>query len=1084
MVGILSDNAKKSSKKFSVGFNSDTNNAKVFFDKKQAKEHLLNTWGIYENLSNACFSLYFKGETQNLESAVKFCIEPIKDMKLQANTIYAKTIDELIDKAVNHVEKMLRNYGIINVYASLNPVENTGIGRGTSKDVKAFKFLWLDIDYKEKVVDEKEMEFEGCRELDDFALKCYFRVNNKVYKFERPPLSEIYDRLTKLGIPLPTYVIDSGRGYHLYWLLDGEHDPRIEPKKGSNDINIAQLERNFVDVLSYTGIPVDTSAKDPVRMLRLPGTINPKNGRMAKIIVNNGVDYSLYSPYLFKKVIERINKEKINEANKKNNNSKKAKEDKPISKKQQPDDLTVKQKKGKKLRRLTKEEKRKLYRLIKRVYKEGHRDNICRYLAGYCANKKIHPISCADIIVRLYNKLESKHLHKDTLAVRLHNIVYTYKKKGINTDKYNEIFQKRYKVTPYGANKDIPKGAIKGRSGLEKEFIDVFIEELKEDNTKQYTEKEIERIATEKAYSLLHEIDKVIKGKHKSKEENKVETTNTSTLKLFVVNKGLRQYVFIDPETYACGYAKLNKKGEIETTEPIINAIPQKIEILSNPILQMYKIPPTTKSTWLRLRTDPNTGEKKVELIELDPGTIEDIHKQLDHNHLLRDDVKGLKVLRIIISDGVKEGWVTINNKYYNQGFFYDLETRKIIVVNYDITMPSKEEVNNALSILEKIINIYYQESIAEVVNAVLLDTLLPFNFAIKTEATFNGKQRWLPNLFIYGPKGTGKTTLLLILLHIWGVANSPLHRLHGSKVDSVAKLGRTVNKSTLPMGFDELPKLIEGDSYSNTIKGCSAQLTVRDISQDKEGKYTWLNEANFIATTNMLIPQDDALGRRFFIISLNHEIPEERQRKFHNEIEPQQGKLAVIGKVIANEIVNHPELIINETVIERDWHNIALELMRRVYEYAGREMPEFWYTKYESEQKTKVDKLEMITALIKKAVIDIFNKRSHERDMDYKEMFLKTLMKGWLDGLELDLPNLKITTTFMELYINPELPNMSLKEMCILFSGEYKSIRVKTGVTTGCLIDAEKFVAINTGTEISEEELSSLDDYTKEEYR
>jgi hypothetical protein len=72
--------------------------------------------------------------------------------------------------------------------------------------------------------------------------------------------------LATLATP-PSVVVDSGGGYHVYWLLD-------EPLILDNDViraRAARFQREWV-----TCVRGDGSAKDLARMLRLPGTLNHK----------------------------------------------------------------------------------------------------------------------------------------------------------------------------------------------------------------------------------------------------------------------------------------------------------------------------------------------------------------------------------------------------------------------------------------------------------------------------------------------------------------------------------------------------------------------------------------------------------------------------------------------------------------------------------------------------------------------------------------------------------------------------------------------------------------------------------------
>ncbi|MEM1831299.1 MAG: hypothetical protein QXJ97_07210 [Desulfurococcaceae archaeon] len=76
------------------------------------------------------------------------------------------------------------------------------------------RWLWIDLDYKEPV---DEPSFEGCKELEDHALECYYQEGDKWIHVKRPPLSQVLEDVkNKLGLE-PYYVVDSGAGYHLYF---------------------------------------------------------------------------------------------------------------------------------------------------------------------------------------------------------------------------------------------------------------------------------------------------------------------------------------------------------------------------------------------------------------------------------------------------------------------------------------------------------------------------------------------------------------------------------------------------------------------------------------------------------------------------------------------------------------------------------------------------------------------------------------------------------------------------------------------------------------------------------------------------
>jgi hypothetical protein len=92
------------------------------------------------------------------------------------------------------------------------------------------------------------------------------------------------DALSDAKMPEPSLVIYSGRGMHLYWLLDATP---------AQAIPVWQLIENaLVDALKPLG--ADPAAKDCTRVLRLCGTINSKNGAEVHGRILSGLRWTLH----------------------------------------------------------------------------------------------------------------------------------------------------------------------------------------------------------------------------------------------------------------------------------------------------------------------------------------------------------------------------------------------------------------------------------------------------------------------------------------------------------------------------------------------------------------------------------------------------------------------------------------------------------------------------------------------------------------------------------------------------------------------------------------------------------------------
>ena len=86
-------------------------------------------------------------------------------------------------------------------------------------------------------------------------------------------------------IPRPTLVVDSGRGIHLYW--------RIQNAPYKALYSWQQLEDYLYNNLKH--LWADRLATDAARLLRLPNTINSRNGALCRILyMNNDLTYNMY----------------------------------------------------------------------------------------------------------------------------------------------------------------------------------------------------------------------------------------------------------------------------------------------------------------------------------------------------------------------------------------------------------------------------------------------------------------------------------------------------------------------------------------------------------------------------------------------------------------------------------------------------------------------------------------------------------------------------------------------------------------------------------------------------------------------
>lgn len=168
-------------------------------------------------------------------------------------------------KIYDHFERI---HGHEDVYIS----PNTTYRYKRDSDVKQFRSLYIDIDVE---------------------------TYGKHTKLETRSIIDILVAEDK--IPKPSQIIDSGRGFHLYFRI------HIEPKQAEQIFR--ELEYYLYFQLKDLG--ADRAATDSVRVLRIPGTINSRNGAVCKIVYqDNNIKYTmreLWQHYIGDKVHKEKN---------------------------------------------------------------------------------------------------------------------------------------------------------------------------------------------------------------------------------------------------------------------------------------------------------------------------------------------------------------------------------------------------------------------------------------------------------------------------------------------------------------------------------------------------------------------------------------------------------------------------------------------------------------------------------------------------------------------------------------------------------------------------------------------------------
>ncbi|MGC8567498.1 MAG: DUF5906 domain-containing protein [Caldisphaera sp.] len=302
-------------------------------------------------------------------------IRALENNKVKLNIFYR--IGEMkIDEVCDLIKQKL------DIYVGVLPREKKC---GRDECIKKGNLLWADHDFHNDVSKKPSLEEE------------------KNYIFSK---LDIY----------PTLLVDSGRGYHIYFKLEEFID--IKTIRGINE-KIANA------------LGSDPQVINPSRIMRLPGSYNRKADKNAEIVM-----YWPYQTYSAKKLIDSLNK----------------------NGKQKESDNIENRNYG--LIELEGDKINEIAELFKEFYVKGVRNSLVLGISGFLLFRKISPISAVEIIKKLHDETNDE----ESLKTRLSPVVYTYEKAGINLKSYE--IKEVAGVDPYGLNKDIKEENVSWRHWL------------------------------------------------------------------------------------------------------------------------------------------------------------------------------------------------------------------------------------------------------------------------------------------------------------------------------------------------------------------------------------------------------------------------------------------------------------------------------------------------------------------------------------------------------------------------------------------------------------------------------------------
>jgi len=837
---------------------------------KDSIEFLKRLW-TYASLDARCFALvWICGEVLIYRH---YCLdESIGKVKKESENYYrVPNYPELWALLDKHLQKLLNETAKkgCHLYFQILPLsERPEKGRGSATNVKVARWLWADLDFKETV---EKPEFEGCREGEDFELECYYREGGKWIHVRRPRLSEVLAKVREILGSEPTIVVDSGNGYHLYFELEDEVEASA----------IRPVEERLVDTLG-----ADKQSKDIARILRLPGSINPRNGRPVVVIRDTGIRFSL------DELRARLEPKREARA-----------AEKPVEKYSEIEKPVILLE-GE-LRALSDSDILEIKEMLKPAYVQGKRQYIWLYLSGWFAKARIDPISCIKVLLTLYKETGDQ----DSLKMRLAAVVYSYKKAGIDIDKYAEDIEKLTGVRPYGLDKEISEEAIKGKTGLQEILEEVLPEEQALEVIRRIEEKLGVASPFRDSIFALMDFEK----------------------KIFAV-ANLRKYVVVR--------ARLDG-NRLTYKDIVFIGAPTYVEVIKSPLGDITKYRVVWEIPTRNMR------------IELGPSTIDDILGRLRVEGLVLSRRYAEDVLNAIIEGFVRKGRAVLKLEIDKPGF-YILDS-KVAAVKYPVEKPSPEELREALLLLNELVENHYSKVKPKFVMVVKWGLTAPFAYARKQLKVYPP----IPDLCLYGARNTAKTTQAEIACaYIWGLdpAKDKVSISVG-EANTEYRFGRIVDRWTFGTVINEANSIFYKPELINLMKAKVDSTIVR-------GRYEYSGYREYLALSPIAYtmnptPRVDFLSLDLVpktLILLEYTSAEvltpEEMEKFNREVKPRLAKLGAIGRWVAAYIIERgPE------ILKMDWLDLAEHLLAEMYKSVGLEPPE--WVKLRAETKDYSETLE-----------------------------------------------------------------------------------------------------------------------------
>jgi hypothetical protein len=350
------------------------------------------------------------------------------------------------------------------------------------------------------------------------------------------------------------------------------------------------------------------------------------------------------------------------------------------------------------------------------------------------------------------------------------------------------------------------------------------------------------------------------------------------------------------------------------------------------------------------------------------PKTLDEIVSCLKDRSLIYIAKNATEALSIIINAFERNRKVIVKNDMETTGFYFiDGKIKQYDISNNDHPKPTPEQIKKCCELLEILQTKFKNKDVFPTL--LKWSIVAPFDYILKQV-----HKKWIPWIYPYGWSNTGKSTLGDLCCCIWNRYQDKNSILSFTAVDTKARLGEALSKSTYPIVINEVAQLNDENRNRDIVEMIKTAVTDTNARKKFVHKTIYTDIPSFsscILTSNSIPPSDTGFRRRTIpiIFTEKDKYSAEDMKEFKKLFDQRiKNELQYLGNFTANYIIEHQELLLGK----KDWKEIAEIILIEIYKSIQKESPE--WIKYFVKENQMADSKEDVELLFRSFLIEKVN--------------------------------------------------------------------------------------------------------------